>query len=32
MHIDEGLGGREVEPVEIDAGGQNWKVTAAALG
>jgi hypothetical protein len=31
MRASEGLGDGEVEMVEIDAGGRNWKATAAAL-
>jgi hypothetical protein len=31
MRTGEGLGDGEVELVEIDAGGQNWKATAVAL-
>jgi hypothetical protein len=32
MCVDEGLGGREAETVEIDASGRNLETTAATLG
>jgi hypothetical protein len=31
MRTGEGLGDGEVEMVEIDAGGQNWKATTVVL-